>query len=97
MTAHDIRTLIRHKYPIAYQYIFKDRAPRSEYDKIEREMLRFRREDPDLWGAADNLEGACMCPPTMLDPDTASESEYDEAGCFGCNFCWEQAARRLNS
>lgn len=96
MTAHEIRTKIKRKYSIAYQYIFKDRAPRSEYTRIEREMLRLRREDPDLWGAADSLEGACMCPPTMLDPDTANEDEYNEAGCFGCRYCWEQAARRLN-
>lgn len=96
MTAHEIRTLIRRRYPIAYLYIFKDRAPRSEYDKIEREMLRLRQEYPDLWDAASDLEGACMCPPTMLYPDASNEDEYDEAGCFGCKFCWEQAELRLN-
>ena len=94
MTEQAIRTEIKRRYPTAFQYIFH--GIDNDYDKIEAEMLAMRDEDPALWDAADDLESALMCPPSVLDPDVTPEDEYDAAGCFGCKYCWDliQQARK---
>lgn len=84
------RANLKSRYPFAYAYFFDDDFYENP-DRITREMIAIRKNEPELWDKVEDDEFLISSCPPRTQEMTEDELEFL---CFGgCRLCWKDCER----